>query len=59
MAWEQLLAIYASAAQSYTDERDNPPVACPQDATPLRKGPEGILYCPFDGYQWPRDGRLI
>lgn len=34
------------------------PVACPNDGEPLRSGPpeaEGILYCPFDGWQYPRD----
>jgi len=35
-----------------------PPVACPNDGEPLRQGPPqepGILYCPFDGWQYPRD----
>lgn len=34
------------------------PVACPNDGEPLRQGPPsepGILYCPFDGWQYPRD----
>ena len=35
-----------------------PPVACPNDGTPLLEGPPqepGILYCPFDFWQYPRD----
>jgi hypothetical protein len=35
-----------------------PPVACPNDGEPLRGGPPsepGILYCSFDGWQYPRD----
>jgi hypothetical protein len=34
------------------------PVACPNDGEPLRQGPPsqpGILYCPFDGFQYPQD----
>jgi hypothetical protein len=35
-----------------------PPVACPNDGEPLQQGPPeepGILFCPFDGWQYPRD----
>lgn len=38
--------------------RSVPPVACPNDGEPLRSGPparQGILYCPFDGWEYPRD----
>lgn len=38
--------------------KSQPPVACPNDGTPLLEGPpqeSSILYCPFDGWQWPRD----
>lgn len=38
--------------------KSTPPVACPNDGEPLRQGPPsepGILYCPFDGWQYPRD----
>lgn len=31
------------------------PVACPNDGEPLRTGPDGILFCPYDGWQFPRD----
>lgn len=59
MSWESLLSVYRSAADSIRGERDAPPEACPDDGTPLVQGPEGDLYCPFDGeYHWPRDGRV-
>ena len=38
--------------------KSQPPVACPNDGTPLNQGPPsepGILFCPFDGFQYPRD----
>ena len=34
------------------------PTACPNDGTPLLEGPPsepGVLYCPHDGWQYPRD----
>lgn len=58
MAWETLLSIRDEAAQYIRDERDNPPAACPNDGEPLQEGPHGVLFCRFDGYQFPRDGRL-
>lgn len=57
MAWETLLSIYEEAVQYARDERDHPPAACPTDGEPLQEGPRGVLFCKFDGYQWPRDGR--
>jgi hypothetical protein len=39
--------------------RTQQPVACPNDGTPLINGPpeqgDVVLYCPFDGWQYPRD----
>lgn len=38
--------------------RTRTPLACPNDGEPLREGPPqepGILYCRFDGWQYPRD----
>lgn len=45
-----------AAFQQYYDTQ--PPVACPNDGQPLIPGPPeqpGILYCTFDGWQYPRD----
>jgi hypothetical protein len=57
VAWEQLLAIQQEAADLAQAELSAPPQACPNDGEPLREGPDGVLFCPYDGYQWPRDGR--
>lgn len=38
--------------------KSQPPVACPRDGTPLLEGPAGqpgVLFCPFDGFQYPDD----
>lgn len=38
--------------------KTQPPVACPRDGTPLKEGPPsepGVLFCPFDFWQYPRD----
>lgn len=38
--------------------RTQPPVACPNDGEPLIPGPPGqpgVLFCRFDGFQYPRD----
>lgn len=55
MAWEQLLSIYAEAAEERRADRARRPEACPNDGTPLEQGPQGSLHCPFDGWEWPRD----
>lgn len=54
MSWEQLLDIAREAAADRDDERDRPPTACPNDGEPLQEGPQGQLFCPFDG--WRYDG---
>ena len=33
------------------DERTVQPVACPTDGEPLEEGPDGELFCPFDGWR--------
>lgn len=60
MAWEQLTSIYREAEQYLRDERTEPPLACPFDGEPLSTTPDGDgLFCKVDGYQYPRDGRII
>ncbi len=54
MAWEQLVDILREAADERRDEHARRPVACPNDGEPLRDGPNGELFCPFDG--WKYDG---
>ena len=57
MAWETLRDIERERRELERDERSRPPVACPNDGTPLQEGQGGALSCPFDGYRWPEDGR--
>jgi hypothetical protein len=57
MSWEQLIAIRQEAVDLARAELAAPPQACPNDGEPLRAGPDGELFCPYDGYQYPRDGR--
>ena len=56
---EDLLETYREAAEIVRQEQVTPPEACPHDGTPLVAGPNGELHCKWDGYQWPRDGRII
>ena len=50
MSWEQLVNMRREAAAEREAERTARPVACPNDGEPLREGPDGRLYCPFDGW---------
>lgn len=55
--WD-LYAILQEQAEYVRYYKSVPPVACPYCGEPLRQGPAsqmGILYCPFDGFQYPRD----
>lgn len=54
MAWEQLISIGREGADEARAERSRPPEACPNDGTPLKAGPDGVLFCPWDG--WRDDG---
>lgn len=56
MSWEQLGDIAHEAAEERRARASQPPEACPSCGEPLRAGPRvGVLFCKFDGYQWPRD----
>ncbi len=53
MSWEQLASIareWKQMRQEAETERVYPR-ACPNDGEPMRTGPDGQLYCPFDGYR--------
>lgn len=52
MSWQQLLDIQREAEEDRRAERAQPPSACPNDGTPLLTGPDGELYCRFDGWRW-------
>ena len=53
MSWEQLLTIRAEQAEDAqrAREAERNPVACPNDGEPLVTGPDGKLFCVFDGYR--------
>lgn len=52
MAWEDLLTIFQSAHEERVRLEQGPPVDCPNDGTTLQQGPDGQLFCPFDGWVW-------
>ena len=57
MGWD-LYSTLQEQGQYIEYYKSVPPVACPNDGTPLLEGPPqepGILYCPFDFWQYPRD----
>jgi hypothetical protein len=56
-SWYGLLDILREGAQLYRDEMDRDPVACLDCGEPLRTGPRGELYCPFDGSTWTAGNR--
>lgn len=54
MSYEGLLNILRQNADEYQQAKDDErtfPQACPNDGEPLREGPDGGLYCPFDGWR--------
>jgi hypothetical protein len=51
MSWEQYGLIAQEAALDAEAEAAAPPLACPRCGEPFRPGPDGQLYCLFDGYQ--------
>lgn len=57
MGYDGLLTLLHSCADEYRQARDNErdnPTACPNDGEPLTEGPDGHLFCRFDG--WRPDG---
>jgi hypothetical protein len=57
-SWQGLLDILREGAALTRDEQQRPPVACLDCGEPLRSGPRGERYCPFDGSIWEAGGRL-
>lgn len=55
MGWYQLVDILAEARDVQRAEDTKTPVVCPNDYTTLVEGPGGILHCPWDGWEYPRD----
>ena len=57
-SWQGLLDILREGAALARDEQQRTPVACLDCGEPLRSGPHGERYCPFDGSIWEAGGRL-
>jgi hypothetical protein len=58
VSWWGLHSILQERAEYADYYRSQPPVACPNDGQPLTEGPPqepAILFCQFDGWQYPRD----
>lgn len=58
-SWYGLLDILYEAGQQHRDERDQIPAACQDCGEPLRSGPGGERYCPFDGSIWEAGNRRV
>lgn len=56
-SWQGLLDILREGVQLARDELERDPIAC-DCGEPLRTGPGGVLYCPFDGSTWAAGNRL-
>lgn len=50
-SWYTLLSILEEARDIDRDERTREPECCELCCTPLKEGPHGGLFCPFDGWQ--------
>lgn len=60
-SWWGLDAVFKQSQQEFAAFVSRPPMACPWCGEPLRNPPNTTagagmtLYCPFDGFQYPRD----
>lgn len=55
MAWDELLGFIQEGADIDQQDRSTAPTSCPVDFTALQEGPDGVLFCPYDGLKWPDD----
>ena len=51
MSWQQLLDILHEQSDEIERQKHEDPVACPNDGEPLQTGPDGRLFCRFDGWR--------
>ncbi|MEA5366098.1 hypothetical protein VA596_41680 [Amycolatopsis sp., V23-08] len=58
-SWYGLVDIASEAVQKFEDQQTRAPVACQDCGEPLRTGPNGENYCPFDGSIWGPGPRRI
>lgn len=57
--WYTLLDIVQEAAAFRRNELERPPVSCLDCGEPLKSGPNGELFCPFDGSVWEAGNRRV
>lgn len=50
-SWQTLVDIMREARELAAADAAAPWVACPNDGEPLRAGPHGEQFCPWDGWQ--------
>lgn len=50
--WYGLLNILRYQRDVIDASRNQHPEACPRCGTPIKAGPDGSIYCPFDGWRW-------
>lgn len=50
-SWESLAAILEAGRQYAAEDAARTLVACPNDGTALEMGPDGVLFCRFDGWR--------
>lgn len=59
MSWWQLDSVLKQRAEYAQYYRSQQPMACPNDGQPMvpapPRDPRIQLYCPFDGWAYPRD----
>lgn len=55
MSWDQLSAMIQEAHDIDQEDRSSEPISCVSCYTPLKAGPDGGLFCPWDGLRWPED----
>jgi hypothetical protein len=58
-SWYSLGSIIKEATQLAQNERERLPQACFDCGEPLRSGPHGTLYCPYDGSFWAAGNRRV
>lgn len=49
--WQWLSVLHTGAAEYYQEKRREFATECPNDGEPLQMGPDGQLYCRYDGYR--------
>jgi hypothetical protein len=49
--WHDLVAIAEQMHRERAEDATRPLVSCPNDGVRLSTGPDGQLFCPFDGWR--------